>query len=106
MCALFVARDLQVLALIEDMKGAIQAQVVTRDQNKIFLCQSAPKSAPESAHKKCTRKDMSGAIQAQVVTKDQNKILLVSSASKSAPESAPESAPKTVKKSAPESAPK
>ena len=97
MCVLFVARDLQVLALIEDMKGAIQAQVVTRDQNKIFLCQSAPKSAPESAQQKCTRKDMKGAIQAQVVTKDQNKILLVSSA--------PESAPKTIKKNAPERAP-
>ena len=55
MCALFVARDLQVLALIEDMKGAIQAQVVTKDQNKILLVSSAPESAPKTIKKNAAK---------------------------------------------------
>ena len=41
MCVLFVEKDLQALALIEDMKGAIQD---IGEQNKILICSKSSKS--------------------------------------------------------------
>ena len=41
MCAHFVEKDLQALALIEDMKGAIQD---IGEQNKILICSKSSKS--------------------------------------------------------------